>query len=71
MQQVVTKIDLCGSKAFAAAQATKDPLVRSDVLKRLLELSQRCFPASSVPYPGGSFYKADGDAVYFILFPSS
>lgn len=67
MQQVVVKIDLCGSKSFAAKNESRDPLIRTDALKRLLQISQRCFPDSTVPYPEGSFYKADGDAIYYVL----
>lgn len=67
MQQTVVKIDLCGSKAFASAHEAKDPSIRTDALRRLLDISQTCFPNSNTPYPDGSFYKADGDAVYYLL----
>ena len=67
MQQTVVKLDLCGSKSFAAEREWKDPSVRADCLKRLLDVSQRCFPQATEQYPAGSFYKADGDAVYYLL----
>ncbi len=67
MQGVVVKLDICRSKAFAAARETSNPQIRTDALKRLLAISQRCFPRSDEPYPEGSYYKADGDAVIYIL----
>jgi len=67
MQQTVVKIDLCRSKAFAGLHETKDPKIRTDTLKRLIEVAQPCFPESTKSYPEGSFYKADGDALYYLL----
>jgi hypothetical protein len=67
MQQTIVKIDLCGSKAFAGAREATDPHIRTDMLKRLLGMSQACFPDSTKSYPQGSLYKADGDAVYYLL----
>src|SRR5271157_3208344 len=67
MQQTIVKIDLVGSKAFAAAREKTDPSVRTDALKVLLNISQSCFPQSTTSYPNGSFYKADGDAAYYLL----
>lgn len=67
MQHTVAKLDLCGSKAFASAHEAKDPSIRTDALKRLLAVSQACFPDSTASYPEGTFYKADGDAVYYVL----
>jgi len=63
----VIKIDLCKSKVFTAAREKATPDIRQQVLKKLLEISKDIFPNGEEPYPKGSFYKADGDAVYFLL----
>jgi hypothetical protein len=67
MLGTVVKIDICRSKAFASEREASNPSVRSAALKRLLEISQRCFPRATEAYPAGSYYKADGDAVYYVL----
>jgi hypothetical protein len=64
---IVAKIDLVGSKAYAQAHEKQEPAIRAHTLKKLLEVSRRFFPAAESPYPAGSFYKADGDAVTYIL----
>ena len=63
----VIKIDLCKSKIFTAIREKAIPDIRQQVLKKLLEISKDIFPDGEEPYPKGSFYKADGDAVYFLL----
>jgi hypothetical protein len=63
----IVKIDLCGSKVFASNLERKDPSIRKRALNKLIEISQRAFPYSDKEYPNGSFYKADGDAVIYIL----
>lgn len=40
---------------------------RKQLLEKLLEISRGKFPQSDKKYPSGSYYKAEGDAVYFIL----
>lgn len=63
----VTKIDLCGSKDFAQAREKQDPSIRTRALRKLLDVSKRSFPEGASPYPAGTFYKADGDAVTFVI----
>jgi hypothetical protein len=67
MIATIIKIDLCKSKAFASQGERFNPSVRTRALSRLMTISQSCFPLSDLPYPKGSFYKADGDAVYYII----
>ena len=71
MELNVVKIDLCGSKSFAHSKEAGNPLIRSDALKKLIEISQKCFPAAEHAFPNGSFYKTDGDAVFYIIEKSS
>lgn len=63
----VVKIDLCKSKLFNQAMEVATPDIRVIALKKLLDISKIRFPYGGKRYPDGSFYKADGDAVYFIL----
>jgi hypothetical protein len=65
--QTVIKIDLCASKAFSALKEASNPLIRTDALKKLLDVSRQVFPDSEDRFPDGSFYKADGDAVYYLI----
>ncbi|MCL4309262.1 MAG: hypothetical protein M0Z32_02655 [Actinomycetota bacterium] len=67
MIRTIVKIDLCGSKKFATARETENPEIRAETLKSLLSVSQQTFPQASEPYPAGSYYKAEGDAVYYVL----
>lgn len=67
MQKAIVKIDLCHSKTFAGEREKMDPLIRIDTLNQLAQVSEKCFPESTVAYPDGSFYKADGDAIFYIL----
>ena len=67
----VVKIDLCGSKEFARSREQSNPAIRSAALNALLEISKRMFPNSGDAFPGGSFLKADGDAVTYVLEKSS
>lgn len=67
MQATIVKIDLCGSKEFSAAHERQDPSIRKRTLERLLSIAKNCFPASEDPYPKGTLYKADGDALWFVL----
>lgn len=65
--QTVVKIDLCKSKLFNQAREAATPDIRKIALRKLLDISTARFPRSDEKYPNGSFYKADGDAVFFIL----
>lgn len=67
----IVKIDLCKSKIFTANRERVNPDIRQQVLRKLLDISKEVFPGADEPYPKGSFYKADGDAVYFILEKTS
>ena len=65
--QVVVKIDLCKSKLFSREREAEDPEIRKVLAEKLEEIALEQFPYSEKKYPEGSFYKAEGDAVYFIL----
>jgi hypothetical protein len=67
MIDTIVKIDLVGSKAVSAANQLRNPGIRKQLLEKLLDISENKFPQSAEKYPGGSFYKTEGDAVYFIL----
>jgi len=67
MPHAIVKIDLCGSKAFLGARDKDDPQIRKSTLERLFQSSRSMFPDAIVSYPKGSFYKADGDALWFVL----
>jgi hypothetical protein len=64
---VVVKIDLCKSKLFSHEREGDNPEIRKILAQKLQEISVGRFPYSDKKYPQGSFYKAEGDAVYFIL----
>jgi hypothetical protein len=66
-QMNVVKIDLCGSKKFASSREAADPTVRKAALETLLKVSKASFPAADLKYPEGSYYKADGDAVFYLM----
>ncbi len=67
MIKTVVKIDICKSKKYAAAHEIFNPSIRSDALDKLLSVSQDCFPFADKEYPAGTFYKAEGDAVLYIV----
>jgi hypothetical protein len=67
MIATIVKIDLVGSKSVSAANQLSNPSIRKQLLEKLLEISKSNFPYSDDKYPDGSYYKAEGDAVYFIL----
>ncbi len=67
MIATIVKIDICKSKTFASKMERYNPLIRTEALNKLLAVSRDCFPEGSQSYPEGSFYKADGDAVYYIV----
>lgn len=67
MNKAVVKVDVAGSKRFAATREIEDPTVRGQLLLRLLEVAAPRFPQSERRYPDGTHYKADGDALYFVL----
>jgi hypothetical protein len=67
MIATIVKIDLVGSKSVSAANQLKNPNIRRQLLEKLLEISKSNFPYSEEKYPEGSYYKAEGDAVYIIL----
>lgn len=66
-KQTVIKIDLCKSKIFNREQEEEFPKIRSVALDKLLDISTKRFPYGDEEYPKGSFYRQEGDAVYFIL----
>ena len=45
----------------------ENPQIRKLLAEKLKEIAMERFPYSDKKYPQGSFYKAEGDAVYFIL----
>lgn len=65
--QTIVKIDICKSKEFTKKTEKEDPQIRKVLLEKLKEISQETFPYSNKKYPKGSFYKSEGDAVYYIL----
>jgi len=65
--ETIIKIDLCKSKIFSQKKEDEQPNIRKIALEKLLEASSKCFPYSNEKYPKGSYYKADGDAVFYIL----
>lgn len=67
MIATIVKIDLVGSKSVSAAHQLKNPAIRKQLLEKLIEISKSRFPQSDQKFPAGSFYKAEGDAAYFIL----
>src|SRR6266571_490893 len=64
---MVAKIDLVGSKVFAQAREKQEPDVRTRALNKLLDVAKGSFPQADSSFPAGTFYKADGDAVTYIL----
>jgi hypothetical protein len=71
MLATVVKIDLCKSKAFAAQKERNDPSVRTRTLDRLAAIAENCFPDGNIRYPQGTMYKADGDALWYIISRSA
>lgn len=67
MIAAIVKIDLCKSKTFASKQEVRNPSIRTEALNRMIQVSKASFPRADTPYPSGSFYKADGDALYYIV----
>lgn len=67
----ILKIDLVGSKTFASLNENVNPEIRKQAFAKLLQISGNQFPDADKPYPGGSFYKGDGDALYYILSKAS
>jgi len=65
--ETIIKIDLCKSKIFSQEKEGEQPDIRKIALDKLLEITSEFFPYSNAKYPDGSFYKADGDAVFYIL----
>jgi len=65
--QVVVKIDLCKSKLFSKERELEFPEIRKVLAEKLKKIAEENFPSSKKKYPEGSFYKVEGDAVYFIL----
>src|SRR4030042_2216277 len=65
--KVVVKIDLCKSRLFSHEREAENPEIRKVLAETLREISQEGFPYSDKRFPDGSFYKAEGDAVYYIL----
>jgi len=64
---VIVKIDLCKSKLFSKERELEFPDVRKVLTEKLKKIAEENFPFSQKKYPEGSFYKVEGDAVYFIL----
>ena len=71
MIATIVKIDLVGSKSVSAANQLKNPDIRKQLLGKLLEIAGSKFPQSGQKYPEGTYYKAEGDAVYFIVAKST
>ncbi len=67
MTHCITKIDLVGSKQFSRQREAANPPVRAEILKKLLAAAAERFPYAGQTFPKGSFYKAEGDAAYYIL----
>src|SRR5581483_3597626 len=67
MNVTVVKIDLCKSKTFAAERERSNPSVRKHTLERLVAVAENCFPSGNKSFPEGTSYKADGDALWYIL----
>ncbi|NQS88601.1 hypothetical protein HQ584_02265, partial [Patescibacteria group bacterium] len=65
--ETIIKIDLCKSKIFSQKKEDEQPNIRKIALEKLLDASSEFFPYSNEKYPNGSYYKADGDAVFYIL----
>jgi len=65
--ETIIKIDLCKSKLFSQEKEEEQPDIRKIALDKLLEIASKFFPQSNEKYPNGSFYKADGDALFYIL----
>jgi len=60
----VIKIDLCNSKVFFRERQEDEPDIRVRVLTFLQTTSKYCFPENS-------YYRSEGDAVYFIVDKST
>jgi len=67
----IVKIDLCKSKIFAAKREKDNSNIRAQVLNKLIEISAEMFPHGDKAYPKGSYYKAEGDAIYYIMDKST
>ena len=65
--QTIVKIDFCKSKLFSKEMESDYPNIRTLGIKKLLNISTERFPYGDTKYPEGSFYKEEGDAVYFII----
>jgi hypothetical protein len=65
--QSVVKIDLCRSKLFSQEREKDYPEIRKELAEKLKMVALSKFPYSEKKYPEGSFYKVEGDAVYFII----
>lgn len=66
MRATIVKIDLCGSKEHMDEAA--DPgAERHKVLHSLRDTGKRNFHGSEESYPDGTYYRSEGDALYFIL----
>jgi len=63
----VVKIDFCKSKIFSREREVDIPNIRTVALGKLIEISSQRFPYGDLKFPDGSYYKAEGDAVYFFL----
>jgi hypothetical protein len=63
----IIKIDLVGSKSVASASQLKNPAIRKQLLEKLLDVANSKFPQSDQKFPKGTYYKAEGDALYFIV----
>jgi hypothetical protein len=67
MVSSVVKIDLCNSKAFSNKQEIFNPSIRTEALTKMIDVAKNLFPNADKLFPSGSFYKADGDSVYYII----
>jgi len=62
----VVKIDLCGSKEYVDSKGDRGQ-ARQANLSSLVTAARDAFPSADSKYPDGSYYRAEGDAVYLIL----
>jgi len=67
MERTIVKIDLCKSKIFNYSGERTEPAIRSKTLEHLLDIANPYFPNSELTYPEGSYYKSEGDAIYYIF----
>jgi hypothetical protein len=63
----VVKVDMCKSKSFLSAKEADNPHIREQALRKLEGIGKDTFPAADEAFPKGTVYKAEGDAIYYVL----